>query len=322
MDEQLSKYISGELPTDQLTEFFERVENNVNLKAEFIKLQNINALSVTSPYPMDREEGIKNYKPFESRVKQQNRKTILVNVLKYTAIVLLVVTSTVLSTLFLYEQGLDLTTNTLYVPSGQRAQITLQDGTKVWLNAQSTLKYPSHFSKRSRKVEVTGEAFFDVAKKSIPFIVYTNGLELHVLGTEFNVYSYSDASYIQTDLVEGSLKIINNINNNNAILLNSNEKIIYKDNVITVSPISDPDHILWREGIYSFQNERLIDIIEKLQLYYDVKIIVEDPDIFNIRYTGKFRQRDGIDEILRIIQKIQSFRIIKDADRNIITLKK
>ena len=97
MDEQLSKYISGELPTDQLTEFFERVENNVNLKAEFIKLQNINALSVTSPYPMDREEGIKNYKPFESRVKQQNRKTILVNVLKYTAIVLLVVTSTVLS---------------------------------------------------------------------------------------------------------------------------------------------------------------------------------------------------------------------------------
>ncbi|MDD3560476.1 DUF4974 domain-containing protein, partial [Petrimonas mucosa] len=72
----------------------------------------------------------------------------------------------------------------------------------------------------------------------------------------------------------------------------------------------------------SFENERLIDIIEKLQLYYDVKIIVKDPEIFNVRYTGKFRQRDGIDEILRIIQKIQKFTIEKERKTNTITLKR
>lgn len=98
--------------------------------------------------------------------------------------------------------------------------------------------------------------------------------------------------------------------------------MVYKDNKMSIAPISDPDHVLWREGIYCFQNEQLIDIIEKLQLYYDVKIVIEDPDVFEIRYTGKFRQRDGIDEILRIIQRIQPFKIEKDKENNIITLTK
>ena len=91
---------------------------------------------------------------------------------------------------------------------------------------------------------------------------------------------------------------------------------------MNVSEISNPEHLLWKNGIYSFNNERLIVILEKLQLYYDVKIVVEDPEIFDVRYTGKFRQRDGIDEILRIIQKIQPFKIERDRDNNIITLTK
>lgn len=320
MDEQLSKYLSGELSKDELRVFLERIENDHNLKTEFIRNLNRNAISATVAYSKDREEGIEKYKQFRLRVKQHNRRSIFVKAMRYAAVAILIVASTVFSTLYLYERELGSTMNTLHVPAGQRAQITLEDGTKVWLNAQSTLKYPSHFSSRSRKVEVTGEAFFDVAKKSKPFIVYTNDLELHVLGTEFNVYSYSDGNYIQTDLVEGSLKVINHFNDKNSVLLKSNQKMVYKDSKMTVSPITDPDHILWREGIYSFQNERLIDIIEKLQLYYDVNIIVVDPDIFNIRYTGKFRQRDGIDEILRIFQKIQSFKIVKDKEKNIITL--
>jgi len=320
MDEQLLKYIYGELPEHEQAELIYRAKNDENLKKELIHLQNINAISKTFPHPLDREEGLRKYRLFNSKVIQLKRKTLLVNVLKYAAIVLIIITSTIISTIFFYERGEEAEMNTLYVPAGQRAQITLQDGTEVWLNAQSTLKYPSHFSKKSRNVEVSGEAFFDVAKKSKPFIVYTNGLKLQVLGTTFNVYSYPEVGYIQTDLIEGSLKILDN--NNNIALLKSNEKLIYRENNMSVSRISDPDHILWKEGIYSFQNERLIDIIEKLQLYYDVEIIVEDPEIFNMQYTGKFRQRDGIIEILRIIKKIQTFKIIKDTDTNIITIKR
>ena len=213
------------------------------------------------------------------------------------------------------------TMNRLHVPAGQRAQITLQDGTEVWVNAQSTLLYPSHFSKKNRKVEITGEAFFNVAReKNRPFIVSTQHIDMEVLGTQFNVYSYPGAGYIRTDLVEGSVRVYQADDEKSNIILKPNEQVTIRGKDMTVSEIFNPDHLLWKEGIYSFDNEPLIDIIEKLQLYYDVKIVIEDTDICEIRYTGKFRQRDGIDEILRIMQRIQPFKITKDKENNIITL--
>lgn len=323
MEEQLLRYFSGELTVEERLELIHRIENDSRLKAEFIRLQNLNAVSQLSSHSTDRNEGIRHFKIFTSRIKRNTQRKLFVNITKYAAIALILVVSTVWATLHLSDTAIEPTMNTLYVPAGQRAQITLQDGTEVWLNAQSTMKYPSRFSKKNREVEITGEAFFDVVQeKKRPFIVSTQHINMEVLGTQFNVYSYPNAGYIQTDLIEGFLKISEKRDNNNTTFLTSNEKMIYRDSKMIISPISDPDHILWREGIYCFHNERLIDIIEKLQLYYDVKIVVEDPEIFNVRYTGKFRQRDGIDEILRIIQKIQPFKIEKDRDNNIITLTK
>ena len=145
---------------------------------------------------------------------------------------------------------------------------------------------------------------------------------MEVLGTQFNVYSYPDAGYIQTDLIEGSVKVFEKLNPQNSVILKPNELVTIRGDLLTVGKTINTNHILWKEGIYSFHNERLIDIIEKLQLYYDIKIVVEDPEIFNVRYTGKFRQRDSIEEILRIIQKIQPFKIERDKDKNIITLTK
>ncbi len=322
MEEQLSKYFSGELTASERLEFIHRVENDSQLKAEFIRLQNLSAVSKLSSHPSDSKEGEENYKKFTVRIKQKARRTFAVNILKYAAIAVVLVASTVWATLFLQDRAVDSTLNTLYVPAGQRARITLQDGTEVWLNAQSTLTYPSHFSKKNREVDIVGEAFFDVAKDKKPFIVSTQDIELQVLGTQFNVYAYPDADYIQTDLVEGSLRVVEKSNRNNMVLLTPSEQMVFKENKMMVSSLSNPARLLWREGIYSFENEPLRSIIDKLQLYYDVKIIVEDPEIFNVRYTGKFRQRDGIDEILRIIQKIHPFKIKKDTEINTITLSK
>jgi ferric-dicitrate binding protein FerR (iron transport regulator) len=172
-------------------------------------------------------------------------------------------------------------------------------------------------------VEIIGEAFFDVKEDAKrPFIVSTQYIDMQVLGTQFNVYSYPETGYIQTDLVEGSLMVYGKQTPQASVTLKSNEQVTVKDGKMFVGEIDNPDYFLWKEGIYTFENERLLDIIEKLQLYYDVKIIVKDPEIFNVPYTGKFRQRDGIDEILRIIQKIQRFNIQKDIEGNIITLTK
>jgi ferric-dicitrate binding protein FerR (iron transport regulator) len=323
MDEQLLRYFSGELTVEERLELIYCIETDDRLKAEFIRLQNLNAVSQLSFHPSDRNEGIEQFKIFTSRIARNVQRKLFANSVKYAAIAFILIASTVWVTLYLSGNIAEETMNTLYVPAGQRAQITLQDGTEVWLNAQSTLKYPSRFSRKNREVEILGEAFFDVAEdKKKPFVVATQNVGMEVLGTAFNVYSYPETNYIQTDLVEGSLKIYTANDDTNGIILKPNEQVTIQGNNMTVGNIGNPDHLLWRNGIYSFNNERLIVIIEKLQLYYDVKIVVEDPEIFNVRYTGKFRQRDGIDEILRILQKIQSFKIKRDRDNNIITLTK
>lgn len=324
MDEQLLRYFSGELTVGERLELIHRIENDSRLKAEFIRLQNLNAVSQLSSRPTDRNEGISHFKIFASRIRQNAQRRFFFNIVRYAAIALILIASTVWVTLYLSDTAIEPAMNTLYVPAGQRAQITLQDGTEVWLNAQSTLRYPSHFSKKSREVEIIGEAFFDVAEeKKRPFIVSTQHIDMAVLGTQFNVYSYPGAGYIQTDLIAGSVKVYQTDDEEkSSIILKPDEQVIIRGNNMIVSDINNPEHLLWRNGIYSFNNERLIVIIEKLQLYYDVKIVVEDPEIFNVRYTGKFRQRDGIDEILRILQKIQSFKIERDRDNNIITLTK
>jgi len=322
MDEQLYRYFSGELTDKERLEFINLVENDDQLKMDFMRLQNLNAVLQLSTQATDRSEGSKSVIEFADRVKRNVQRKRFLNFLKYTAIAIILIASTIWGTLFLSDK-LEPTMNILYVPSGQRAQLTLQDGTEVWLNAQSTMKYPSHFSKKNRKVEIIGEAFFDVAKdKKRPFIVTTQHINLEVLGTQFNVYSYLNAGYIKTDLVEGSVKVYQTDNVKNGIILKPNEQVLIKGNHMTIGNTDNPDHLLWKNGIYAFNNERLIDIIEKLQLYYDVNIVVDDPEIFNVRYTGKFRQRDGIEDILHIIQKIQSFKILRDRDINTIRLTK
>jgi Fe2+-dicitrate sensor, membrane component len=263
MDEQLLRYFSGELTVEERLELIHRIENDERLKAEFVRLQNLNAISQLSPHPTDKTEGVKNFDAFSRHIKRITRRKIISDILKYAAIAVILITSTVWATLYFNNSTLEATMNTLYVPAGQRAQITLQDGTEVWLNAQSILKYPSHFPKRSREVEITGEAFFNVKKdERRPFIVSTQHIDMLVLGTQFNVYSYPDAGYIQTDLVAGSVKVYNATDEKNGIILKPNEQITIQGNKMTVGNIINLEHLLWKEGIYCFHNERLIDIIK------------------------------------------------------------
>lgn len=323
MNEELLKYFTGKLSPSEKYKFLQEVESDESLKKDFIHFQNIYSATQLSSQPGDRAEGKRSFDKFISSLKSRERRIKLRGFLKYAAVIVAVVSSTIFGTLFLSDRQEGESFNTLYVPAGQRAQITLEDGTEVWLNAQSTMKYPSKFSKKLRKVEIEGEAFFDVAKDSKrPFIVNAHHVDLEVLGTQFNIHSYSESKRAETTLVEGSLKVTDKLNENNSVIIKPNEQVSYADGKLSVHPASNPDYLLWREGIYSFDNERLIDIMQKLVLYYDITIEVKDPEIFNVRYTGKFRQRDGIDEILRILQIIQPFNIEKDRENNKITLSK
>jgi transmembrane sensor len=324
MEEKLPKYFSGELEQSDISKLLNEVGNDELLQKEFVGMQNVHALMQLPQLPNDEQEGRRGFQLFMQLLKRRERQQVVWRTMQYAAVALVLIASTFFATRYLLtDNSSNREINTLVVPAGQRAHLTLQDGTSVWLNAQSTLTYPARFSGRSRRVTVSGEAYFDVAENSRkPFIVSTQNMEMKVLGTQFNVYSYPGAGCIKTDLIEGSLMVYNKESPNAGVTLKPNEQIVVKDGKMFPGEIRNSDYFLWKEGIYAFENERLLDIIEKLQLYYDVKIIVKDPEIFNVRYTGKFRQRDGIDEILRIIQKIQRFNVQKDTENNIITITK
>lgn len=324
MEEKLPKYFSGELGQSDTAELFNELEKNELLREEFVRMQNTYALTHLSKFSKNESEGRRSYQQFLQQLKTKKRQKVVRLAVQYAAAALILIASTFFATrYFLVGSDGEMEPNRLVVPAGQRAQLTLPDGTLVWLNAQSSLTFPARFHGKTRRVSVSGEAYFDVASNSRkPFIVSTQEMEMRVLGTEFNVYSYPEADYIRTDLVEGSLMVYSKRSPQTRVTLKPNEQVVMREGKMYVRKINSPDYFLWKDGIYSFENERLIDIIEKLQLYYDVKIIVKDPEIFNVRYTGKFRQRDGIDEILRIIQKIQKFTIEKERKTNTITLKR
>ncbi|NDV58287.1 FecR family protein [Bacteroides sp. 519] len=322
MDEYILKYMQEELTQTERVELLRKFDADESLKKEFMDLQNMKALLNIAPQVQNKEEAKEAYAGFTRKVKRRKIRRIIQLASGYAATVALIVFATWWITNHLSAPSPIpvANTNTLFVPAGQRAQITLQDGTTVWLNAQSTLTYPSHFFTNERKVSISGEAYFEVAKdKSKPFIVDAGGNQIKVLGTQFNVYCYPNAEVVQTSLLEGSIEMYPQ-NSTEGITLKPNQQITISDNKAVVSTIKNFEAFLWKEGVYSFENERLDNIIKKLELYYDVNIIIRKQSLKDIRFTCKFRQREGINEILQILSKIHHFKISVNEETNTITL--
>ncbi|MCD8044267.1 MAG: FecR family protein [Tannerellaceae bacterium] len=207
---------------------------------------------------------------------------------------------------------------TVYVPEGQRAELTLADGTKVWLNAKSSLTFPERFSNDKRYVELNGEAYFDVARdETKKFIVQTDGYHINVLGTEFNVNAYHNTGRFETSLIRGSVEVASELTNEK-IILAPNTKVYASNNQLITANLLNLDEFLWKKGIMSFDNEQVKDIFKKLELYYDVKISVTNNEILEHPYTGKFWTKDGIEHVLKVLQLRHSFEYRKDNMNNIL----
>jgi transmembrane sensor len=209
---------------------------------------------------------------------------------------------------------------TIYVPAGQRAQLTLADNTKVWLNAKTTLTFPNHFSASSRNVALDGEGYFEVAgNKKQPFIVKTEKYDIRVLGTQFNVMAYAGKPIFETSLIEGSIELLNPGGVGDVVLL-PNERVFLKDNQLVRGSISNFNNFLWKDGLISFDNELFTEMASKLELYFDLKINLTNDKILKNRYTGKFRTKDGVEHILRVLQLSNQFRFKINDKLNIVTI--
>ena len=222
------------------------------------------------------------------------------------------------------EDKVDNTTEyqTIFIPAGQRAELTLPDSTKVWLNAKTKLVYPVRFGEGERMVTLDGEAYFDVRRnEKQPFIVKTKTMDIKVLGTEFNIRAYSELNTSEIALLKGAVDIKASDGNSPYHTLNVNENAVLNNGKLDISTINDFDHFMWKEGLLCFKCEPVELIIGKLELYFDIKIDVKKKELLKYKYTGKFRTTDGVEQVLKVLQLEHKFTYTRDNDLNLITIK-
>lgn len=209
--------------------------------------------------------------------------------------------------------------NSIEVPAGQRISMTLQDGTKVWLNSGTTLTYPAVFSHRDRRVEVSGEAMFDVAPDAEhPFIVETYACDVEVLGTKFNVRAEESENIFSTALMRGRVKVSNRLSSGagESIYMNPDDCVELVDGHLTLGHIEDPAEYLWPEGIINLHSASFEELIEKFERAYGIRIIIERKELPRIRCRGKIHVSEGIDHALDILRMDADFTYEHDYNRN------
>ena len=210
------------------------------------------------------------------------------------------------------------------VPAGQRVELRLADGTKVWLNSKSRLEYPSSFGRRSRRVTLCGEGYFEVAHdERKPFVVETGQYDVRVLGTTFNVYAYdNDRAAFETALMEGSVEVSSRSDASQRLVLQPNAAaVLAADGRLVRTRLTDMGRFRWTEGLICLNDVPFGELLERFSDYYDIRILLKNPKLYDVRCTGKFRQSDGIDYSLHVLQRFVNFRYTHDEERHTIEIR-
>lgn len=196
--------------------------------------------------------------------------------------------------------------HTLEIPRGGEYFIELSDGTKIWINSDSKLRYPVEFMGQSRKIELIGEAYFEVAHNSDkPFIVTSGTQRVEVLGTSFNISSYETDDFILTTLVEGQVKVENSLNEQKSTHLKSNQQSILdkKTGLIESKEVKVDEYVAWQTGWFRFNDKSISQIMVALARWYDLEVVFENENISNKHFSGGFKRYDSFDQARKIIEQ-------------------
>ncbi len=190
----------------------------------------------------------------------------------------------------------------LATPRGGTYQVTLPDGTRVWLNAASTLKYPTQFDAEERVVELDGEAYFEVTKDiHKPFRVITDRQQVAVLGTTFNITSYGDEEEVRTTLVEGAVQVtLNQLGNPMSVLLSPSEQARLVRGRLTKQVVDVETEVAWHKGLFAFRSKKLEDIMRQIARWYDVEVEIKD-SIASRTFSGTISRYADINELLETL---------------------
>lgn len=219
--------------------------------------------------------------------------------------------------------------NTIETPKGGQYQINLPDGTKVWLNAGSSLKYPTAFANTGREVQLTGEAYFEVAKKTaqgqrVPFNVKTETQLVEVLGTHFNINSYDNEDNTKTTLVEGSVRVTPVDGTGNvavmAKVLKPGQQSVLKGTSVKVNTVDTEEALAWKEGLFMFDDEDLESIMRKVSRWYNVMVVFKDKSLLTKGFSGTVSRFGNVSQVLSKIEETGSVHF-KIEERRIVVMK-
>lgn len=324
-DEVLYNYISGEISCREEAEVIEWLE--ADPEGHQRKLREVRFLYELSlmrgaelPDPKVSDSGM------AIPVKALSVRTFGIYALRIAAVVMLVLLTGYFTKVITYNKTYDSISdniNILQVPYGQRVQITLPDGSAVWLNSGARLEYPTIFKKDLRKVKLTGEALFEVEHNAKwPFEVETFATDIRVLGTKFNVVADENFNRFSTALLQGRVKISNRLDpRQQEIIMEPDDVVNLSNGHLFVETLRDTEALCWTEGLVSIGGLRFDELMAKFEQVFDVEIVISRkalPDIGKI--SGKIRVNDGIEKALHILQYAADFTYERDTETNVVTI--
>ncbi len=298
--EKIAGKLHGELAAEAEKEFNESMSKDI-YQREFEKAKEIRD-QLTQAGPVSFEGKAGSWSRVHSGIRWHQTRWISVS-LRYAAIVVL---AFVTGNLFRTNPVADKTLHfsEIHVPFGQMSQLILSDGTKVWLNSGTTLRYPDKFGESSRSVTITGEAFFKVAKMpEKPFTINSTDLSVQVLGTSFNFSAYQEDSYSSVTLVEGKVSIADKKGVTVSQLLPGQMATKERSSDrLNIKEVNTTSYSAWTEGKIFFDDERLDQIAFKLERWFNVEITFDDPKLKSKRFTGTILKNKPVDQIMQALE--------------------
>lgn len=212
---------------------------------------------------------------------------------------------------------------TASTPRGGTYQFTLPDGSKVWLNADSKISFPSQFNRTGRKVVLEGEAYFEVAKKHAPFSVQSRQQEVIVLGTHFNISAYTGEPQVRTTLLEGRIRVTGvakaTRQDVNPVVLKPGEQSLFVNNRITISKVDTGAVIDWKNELFIFDQDRLEGIMKKIERWYDVEAVYLDQNVKGEVFSGRISRFRNVGELLNKLSQTGAVNFKIEGRRILIT---
>lgn len=304
--EDILKYIEGSASQSEKDAIMSWLEDSPENMKQFIALRELFDASIWyNDQSFDRDTNIiSNTTPVRGK---SNKLRITTNLIKYAAVFVLALLSYHFYQKRIQHEDLFLLKKVV-APKGQRTELDLSDGSKVWLNANSSITFPENQSDTSRVVILDGEAYFEVAHSPRNrFIVQTPKYDVKVHGTEFNVVAYNDRDYFETSLIKGSVEVSTK-NSERKMMLTPNQKFLSDEHGERIETIDSLDQYLWKDGILAFNDKNVSEIFSKIENCYDITFDVKNKDVLTNTYTGKFRIKDGVEHILKVLQLGNNFK--------------